>query len=58
MTVPARFWQAIRRPPILGIDVKAKEIKKAVLEVVSEGNALLVHAYAHQNQVWESKHSR
>ena len=50
-----RFWQAIRRPPKLYIDVKADEIKKAIHEVVSEGNALLVHAYANQTKVFESK---
>lgn len=45
----ARFWQAIRRPPKLGIDVKADEIKKSIYEVVSEGSALLVHTVAKQN---------
>ncbi|KAL9600470.1 MAG: hypothetical protein Q9179_003193 [Wetmoreana sp. 5 TL-2023] len=51
--VPARFWQAIRRPPKLGIDLKAAEIKKAIFEVVSEGNALLVKDYAAQKKIWQ-----
>ncbi|KAI4104301.1 MAG: hypothetical protein LQ339_003920 [Xanthoria mediterranea] len=42
----ARFWQAIRRPPKLGIDIKANEIKKAIHEVDSESIALLIQDYA------------
>ncbi|KAL8775344.1 MAG: hypothetical protein Q9209_000351 [Squamulea sp. 1 TL-2023] len=51
----ARFWQAIGRPPQLGIHRQAEEIKKALLEVVSEGNALLVRNHARQNKEWEGK---
>lgn len=45
----------MRRPPKLGIDLKADEIKKAILEVVSEGSALHVHAYANRIKLLESK---
>ena len=43
--VPARFWQAIRRPPMLDLDVKVGDIKRALHEVVLEGNAELVHSH-------------
>lgn len=43
--MPARFWQAIRRPPQLYIDLKVENIKKAVFEVVLEGNVQLVHSH-------------
>ena len=55
MSSLARFWQAIRRPPKLGIDLKADEIKKGILEVVSEGTAPLIQAHARQDQVWKGK---
>ncbi|KAL8750952.1 MAG: hypothetical protein Q9199_006741 [Rusavskia elegans] len=47
----ARFWQAIRRPPKLGIDVKANEIKKAIHEVDSESIALLIQDYTREKEV-------
>ncbi|KAL8719984.1 MAG: hypothetical protein Q9181_007983 [Wetmoreana brouardii] len=53
-----RFWQAIRRPPKLGIDRKADEIKKAIHEVVSEGNALLNRTNAQQNKVLEENRAQ
>ena len=56
MAVSVRFLQAVRHPPKLGIDLKADEIEEAILEIVSEGNALLVHAHAQQEKVWESKY--
>ena len=43
--VPARFWQAIRRPPTLDLDVKVDDIKRALYEVVLEGNAELVRSH-------------
>ena len=44
-TVRARFWQAIWRPPMLDINVKVGDIKRAVFEVVLEGNAELVRSH-------------
>ena len=43
--VPARFWQAIRRPPTLDVDVKVDGIKQALYEVVLEGNVELVRSH-------------
>ncbi|KAL8895481.1 MAG: hypothetical protein Q9207_008157 [Kuettlingeria erythrocarpa] len=47
----ARFWQAIRRPPKLGIDIKANDIKRAIHEVDSESIALLIQDYAREKEV-------
>ncbi|KAL8949005.1 MAG: hypothetical protein Q9222_004845 [Ikaeria aurantiellina] len=49
-----RFWQAIRRPPKLGIDVKADEIKRAIFEVVSEANAYFLRDFADHRRAWET----
>ncbi|KAL9629702.1 MAG: hypothetical protein Q9204_005127, partial [Flavoplaca sp. TL-2023a] len=46
-----RFWQAIRHPPKLGIDIKANEIKKAIHEVDSESIALLIQDHAREREV-------
>ncbi len=43
--VPVRFWQAIRRPPMLDMNVKVDNIKRAIYEVVMEGNAELVRSH-------------
>lgn len=53
---PARFWQAIRRPPKLGIDIKADEIKKAIHEVASESIALLIQDHAREKEVRNSRY--
>ncbi|KAL8908078.1 MAG: hypothetical protein Q9171_005596 [Xanthocarpia ochracea] len=47
----ARFWQAIRRPPKLEIDIRADEIKKAIHEVDSESIALLIQDHASEKEV-------
>ncbi|KAL8854295.1 MAG: hypothetical protein Q9221_001009 [Calogaya cf. arnoldii] len=47
----ARFWQAIQRPPKLGIDIKANEIKKAIHEVDSESIALLIQDHAREKEI-------
>ncbi|KAL8878093.1 MAG: hypothetical protein Q9198_004028 [Flavoplaca austrocitrina] len=46
-----RFWQAIRYPPKLGIDIKANEIKKVIHEVDSESIALLIQDHAREREV-------
>ena len=43
--VPARFWQAIRRPPMLDLDVKVDDIKRALHEVVLEGHTELLRSH-------------
>jgi len=50
--------EAIWRPPKLGIDIKVDIIKKAILEVVAEGNARLVHGNAQLVEQLESKQPR
>ena len=50
-----RFWQAIRHPPKLGIDIKANEIKKAIHEVDSESIALLIHDHAREREIRKSR---
>lgn len=50
--------EAIWRPPKLGIDTKVETIKKAILEVVAEGNARLVHGNAQLVEQLESKQRR
>lgn len=54
-SLTVRFWQAIRRPPKLGIDLKVDEIKKALHEVVMEGQAQLLHSHFQQVKIGEER---
>ena len=57
MLIPVvRFWQAIRRPPELGIDRRVDEIKRAASEVIREGDANLVKSHAEQEEFRKSEH--
>jgi hypothetical protein len=40
-----RFWEAIREPPKLGVDVKVAAIKDAIFQVTYEAHVLLISHY-------------